>query len=213
MVFSSEFDTSGKRGETKVIPFKNHQMTMEQVIQAATALSEAEGEKDKGFIKGKKSQWCILLFLLNPALDENRKSEFIESWSQNYIPVITDKLRNHFKMESEKEAIFDTNGQLLIKWPKEANDLDFVLATQTQPRQTETDRSTYLAPGSIAAQFHARPEYFLKNRKHHITTPQDEEILTYLRAYDQSNFIKNGLAQKLSPEELAIVFPKLSGGI
>lgn len=201
IVLSSEFEASGCRGRAKFVTFHNAQMTIDEVTQAARNLSSAEGDNDEKFIKG-NSHWCIVLFLLNPNLGQQERDYFIENWRKNYDPEITNEIQANFKMESETSAVFDANGQLRMAWPSELNDLDFVLATQTQPRKTTDDHSTYLEPASIAAQFHAKPEYFIKNRMNGINTVEDDEIISFLRAFDRELLIQNASLQDLSEEDI-----------
>lgn len=209
MVFNYDFEKTGRKGKTKVISFQNAEMTMQEVINAARGLSFAEGSRDDDFIKG-DPKWCILLFQLNPKLNQEKKLYFMQHWVKNYNYAITGKIQDYFRMESEVKAVFDINGELQIEWPIEINHLDFILATQTQPRKTKGDRSDFLNPAEIASQFHARPEYFFKNRLNGIQTSQDDQIISFLRAFDRSTFINNCLAQGLMAEEISLVFPDLN---
>jgi len=135
--------------------------------------------KVEGFNDGLSNDWgsVALLFNTNKKIDNSIRTE----WAK----LMSSKIYNHSllteKLKSEKSPI-DSNGFLAIRWPKEITlegklgDMDFLIATVTKPTLIN---GKYPAVYQIAdamkqAEYY---DYFLENRKHEITTFQDERIL------------------------------------
>jgi len=193
MVFSQEFLESKKLGVGKFLPFKNQRMAMSELISAAKDLSEAEGSTSRTFLKGSRTKWCIISYLINDCLSGEKKESFLETWTNNYDQELTSELLDNFKMDSEKKSLIDNQGCLNIEWPEPLSSYDLVLSTQTKPRKTENDSLDYLNTTDLASQFFEKPEYFLKNKLNGISTADDTEIIGQLKNKELNTFRKNAI--------------------
>lgn len=133
----------------------------------------------EGFSEGLSSSWGSVALLLNPGKEVGNSIRI--GWARLMSP----RLANHplltEKEKSEKAAI-DSNGFLTIRWPKEVaprsriEELDFLIATVTRATLINGRYPTAyeIADAMRTAESY---DYFVENRKHGITTFQDESIL------------------------------------
>lgn len=176
MVFSNEYLEKKEFGKGYVIPFKNYELSIEQLVEYARAMSKAEGENDDKFIKGKK-EWCILLCWINPEMENQKREHFIKSWTNEYEKDITDDVQSHFKIKSERQPVFNENGELQCEWPDGLKDFDVVFTTQTQPVKQDNERSKYFSSKELCQLISQKKEYFIKNIQNGIYTRDDSIIL------------------------------------
>ena len=188
---SQEFLISKKYGVGKFLPFKNHKMSISELVSAARDLSEAEGSSNRNFLKGGKTKWCIISYLINNRLSVDKKEAFLKTWVDNFDEVLTDELLANFKMNSEQDSLIDKQGCLRVEWPESLFSYDFILTTQTKPRKAEGDCSSYLNTPELASQIFKKPEYFVKNKLNGISTAGDSEIIGELKSKTLSTFKKN----------------------
>lgn len=135
--------------------------------------------KVEGFNDGLFNNWGSVALLFNP----NKKID--NSIRTEWAKLMFSKISNHSllieKLKSEKSPI-DSNGFLAIGWPEEVTPkrkiekLDFLIATVTLPMLSKGRYPTAyrIANAMKQAKYY---DYFLENRKHEITTFQDERIL------------------------------------
>jgi hypothetical protein len=83
-----------------------------------------------------------------------------------------------YQIENE-ESVIDEDGFLNIGWTKEMDDFDLLIATPTVPKPKRSLTAREVA-GAIRNKKYS--DYFDKNRSNQITTFQDEEITSLLRA-------------------------------
>jgi hypothetical protein len=194
MVFSQDFLKSEKFGVGKFLPFKNHRMTISELISAAKDLSEAEGSTSRNFLKGGKTKkWCIMSYLINNQLTGDKREAILKNWANNYEQELNSDLLDNFKMNSEKESLIDKQGYLRVEWPKSLLSYDLILTTQTKPRKTKDNCSNYLNTLELASEFFEKPEYFIKNKLNGISTADDTEIIGQLKNKELNTFRKNAI--------------------
>ncbi len=189
MVFSHEYYRKGKLGKGAIIPFSQKKMDVEEVISEAKKMSRAEGKHDNSFIKG-SANWCVILCWINPSMDAAKRESFLNKWTDQYEPKISEDLLSHFKMDCESASVFNKNGELIFDWPEELGEFDLIIASQPQPTHKNKRRSGFFSTTELSKAFTESPEYFNKNIQHNITTwndgnimheQLDDEVITYFR--------------------------------
>lgn len=168
MVFSKECYPD-RMGKGWVLPIKA-EVDFDGMKREAKAMGGVEGFKHSYC-----DNWgCVaMLFNLN-----RPNGEMMKSWAEFMSPKIPKALLKAY-LKTEEPAV-DVNGFLTIGWPREVagteglDKIDFLIATVTQPR----DDGKYPTPHEIAKAMNRikNNDYFKCNRKHGITTFQDEEI-------------------------------------
>lgn len=160
-----------------VLPIKTKINLFSELKKEAKKMGEAEG-----FNNGFSSDWGSVALLLNPnkIIDDSIKEE----WGK----FMSDKIPKYFlsdkKIKSEKFPI-DFNGFLTIRWPKEViqknkiRKYDFLIATVTTPTLINNRYPTVYKIAN-AMEKENTDSYFRKNRKHKITTFQDERIINII---------------------------------
>ena len=168
-----------------VLPIKAKINSFDELKKEAQKMGEAEGFENDGFT----SNWGLVALLLNP--NKKINNSIISKWSN----FMSNKISNHSllseKLKSEKSAI-DSNGFLAIRWPKEVIPInkigkyDFLIATVTAPTLIKGKYPTayQIADTMKKAKYY---DYFCKNRKHEITTFQDEKILRRIQKNKQKD--------------------------
>lgn len=203
MIFHRSQEVANNLGNALFLPFRIKNLSLDQLLLHAQNLSEAEGKTSRLLIKGGQTKWCIVLAFLNPAMSDEKRISFTEFWTSKYDPIINQAIIDNFKFDNAM-TVFDSSGLLELDWPKELVDIDVLFATQTQPK---IETGGKLFPQSIDAtsnQIFLRPEYFIKNRLHGITTYEDNEIINLLKRKEFNNLISNALKDGCSPAEIDI---------
>ena len=135
-------------------------------------------------------------------MSEAKKNAFLNDWIKEYNIELDDALINNFKMENEVNSVVAKQGMLQLNWPVELNNYDIIMATQTQPRKSERDRTAYLNEEEMAEHFFQKPEYFLKNLINGICTYDDKEIVSFIKGKDMGIFRKNAINNNCSDIEI-----------
>jgi hypothetical protein len=179
MTFSKSVSRT-KLGTGYFVPFRNTVLTSgDDIVNEATALSKAEGMKNK-FV----ANWGASLGILfnDKKIDGKAKSYLTKLWNSK-ITANNDFNHQSFKKNKTETPCVKSNGQLNFGWVKPVderqaellNSFDFLLATATQP----TDYPTLKA---LAENIKSDKErfYFIENYKNGVTTFQDISILNLL---------------------------------
>lgn len=99
MVLSSKYESESKIGKAIFLPFQNQRQSINDIICSAKALSEAEGNGSRDFIKGRKEKWCVITYKANPLIAESVHA-FSEKWIAQYNPKLT-TIQDQFKCKCE----------------------------------------------------------------------------------------------------------------
>lgn len=176
MVFDHTLNRN-QYGVAKAVGFKRVISSFDDLIAEAKELSKAEGE-GKNLIKGIKKgndAWCVCTILFHP----KHKGEEIAQLKKNWLEKVKSTEDKHDKIKGIFEApeayMLTTKGELDIPWPEGLDDMDFLLATSTKPRD-EKGKSRLITPKEIAKYIPNR-EYVIPNIECGIRTFQDEEVL------------------------------------
>ncbi len=192
MVFSRACRRAAYAGGVGVaVAFKAPMDDAESLAAAAHALWGAEKkESNSGGRLG--ASWGAVGLLANPQRDA---SELLAAWKTCVVRQPCYSAPSHLK--SEGAVLDEESGRLLIPWPHEVVggplNLDFLLATATDP-ELMVPGQRYPSAARIAAAWIAdrdqkarsgqtekqEVKYFLENRKHGISTFQDDRIRAYL---------------------------------
>ncbi|GAB3667559.1 hypothetical protein GCM10028791_43260 [Echinicola sediminis] len=174
-----------------MVGFEKGDLDVKDIVDLVEKLSDVEGGSDtNNFIKG-SSAWCVCGILFNPELSDEDKNSLRESWE-------TEMKKNDdgYDVFVKNPSLFSMtkSGELDIPWPEGLNDMDFLLATSTKPKDKEK-KNQIVNPKEIAEYIPNR-EYIIPNIKHGIRTFQDEEVLNrYLKALSQ-DWKKDDIGEK-----------------
>lgn len=173
MVFDTNLSEENY-GTAKAVPFLQGVETIIDLLDKAKSMSSVEGNGDNFLIKGAKA-WCVCGISFNPKINANLKDTILEKWSlamQENKPGYTEfvKSPNNYGLSHLGEFLFD--------YPKEATELDFLIATATRPKNR--DGIMDLSIKEIA-NFVSNRNYFSKNIENGISTFQDKGIMDYLK--------------------------------
>lgn len=175
MVFSKICYKKGyELGTGWILPIRAGVNSFDDLKVEAQEMGKAEGFSD-----GFSSNWGSVALFLNPnkEIDSSIRTKWTEHIS---CKISTHSLLKHWK---SGQPPIDRNGFLTIRWPEEVTPknriekLDFLIATVTVPKLINDER--YPTEDEIAKAMNRKGyyDYFLKNRKHGITTFQDKRIL------------------------------------
>lgn len=178
-VYTMTLSNSVKRkmGSAYVVPFIKKELSLEEIVEEAKRMSNAEGMKRR-FVPITK--WAVMGILFNPKLNKIFEEKIvIERWKAEQETKFDFR---KFRIGRERSSI-DDNGKLNVPWPvcidernsKALDDIDFIIASTTVP----TDY-----PSNDALELNVRRDktryYFLNNLKNGITTFQDIGVLNKL---------------------------------
>jgi len=156
-------------GFGKGVPFVNQPKSWNELKNEVIELSKAEGSGKK-FLKG-DTNWGVCCILFNPTIDKHLKEMILNEWLAELKTYETS-----YNLFKDDYSLFSTSnsGELMIEWPHEANDLDYLIATATRPK---FDKDIIdISPKEVARYVQNR-DYFINNLRHGIKTYQDEEII------------------------------------
>lgn len=170
VIYTMVFDNSlpeSNYGIAKVVPFKNEIVkNWIEIEKEAKEMSKAEGEGEY-FIKG-MTGWCVCAIIFNPKLSLEKQSFILDEWANS----IKENVEGFgFFSQNRDRYNVDENGKLLLKWPKYANEFDFLIATSTKAEANLSE----ITPKEIVKYIDNR-EYFIPNTEVGISTFQDKEI-------------------------------------
>lgn len=173
MVFSPSLNQEDM-GTAWLVPFKNPVANPNDLIGEAKKLWEAEGGEPDRI----SENWGGVGLLDNP--EERLSDELISAWKNCYEYQQNKPI---FNLINNEHGVLSNDGILSLQWIKDAEhnqliSFNFILATATVPNNNQYPTSRQIAQ---LYQDKGYSEYFWKNRKHEITTFQDEEIEEYLR--------------------------------
>jgi len=181
MVFSKEIEVRKELGTGFIIPFKNNPIKWKGLLNQARYLSKAEGADDDKLVKGDNAVWCIIGILFNPKFNQKQKEAILVKFRKE---LEKDRIGDNYQnLKAGKESsILRETGEIDIQWAKAVNpknqkeldQLDFVLATCTQPKPNENYPSEDVIKGALKND--AR-NYFYNNIQCGITTFQDRKII------------------------------------
>ena len=180
MILSNHADT--QLGQGLIFESADLVKSFRNLEKQAFALARAEGiwKEDDKEPKISKT-WGTVGLLLNPNVDKKNKvnADLIRArWTELHKRYSSGFKSSDYQIENEKSVI-DENGFLDIDWSKEMDDFDLLIATPTAPKPKRLLTARDVA-GAIRNKKYS--DYFDKNRSNQITTFQDEEITTLLRA-------------------------------
>lgn len=199
MVFSS--DCKDALGTGLVITFKEQTKNFDQLHDQVMALMAAEMKKSPE-IDRYNWGWGMIALVINPnhlSVSSEKKSacrELKDYWQS----IIGNGFNSDEYRVGKEKPIIDETGNLLIDWPEELTDYDFIIATATKPALQK-----YPSPEEIGHRmaYNDYRIYLESNIKHGISTFQDAEILA--AAQEQDIDLLNALARASIP--LAVVKP------
>lgn len=164
-------------GTAILAPCRKEVRNFNDLKQEAQELWLAEG----GLAKRISGSWGTVGILINPQI--NISEDISKGWQDFYRGQ---EVKFEPVQTKTETPIIDDDGFLNLGWPKLIStnlpvDVDFILATATQPT---IDNERYPEVRRIAnAWLESNPkykEYFTKNSENNITTFQDEKINKYL---------------------------------
>ncbi|MFT7035954.1 MAG: hypothetical protein ACJA2S_004479 [Cyclobacteriaceae bacterium] len=121
-------------GVGKAVPFSNKIFRdFNQIKEKVGTLSNVEGRHDSTFIKGQNDiskAWCVCGIMFNPNIEKSVKSYLLDKWERELR--VNNAGYEKFIGDTEKYSL-SKQGELLIHWPKNATEFDFLIATSTQP--------------------------------------------------------------------------------
>ena len=172
MIFDGDL-SAGQFGVGKFCPFKKDTTNWDDLHKEATLLSVAEGMN--GDLIAGDYAWSVCGILFNPKLEKKLKEEILEKWREQ----LSQHVRGYKKLDSAPSSYSMNNkGEFDFPWPDGLNDYDFLIGTASKPKFRQG--VTELTVDEISNHVPNR-HYFLPNRKHSITTYQDDEILEILK--------------------------------
>ncbi|MBD8489188.1 hypothetical protein IFO69_10565 [Echinicola sp. CAU 1574] len=178
--YTMVFDNSLNRdqyGVAKAVGFEKSDLDVKDIVNIVKNLSNVEGGDHPNFIKG-SSAWCVCGILFNPELSDEDKNSLRDRWE-----IEMKKNGDGYKVFINKPELYSMtkSGELDIPWPEGLDDLDFLLATSTRPRDEKGDNR--IIPPKEIAEYIPNREYVIPNIMSGIRTFQDEEVLNrYLKA-------------------------------
>jgi hypothetical protein len=186
MVFSKQAELNSELGTAYLIPFKNRNITgFRGISNQVEYLSEAEGCKDRKFVKGDKKIWCVIGILFNPKFDAEKKEKLLLSFQSRLNDDGLGNIHNRICIPPEP-SIISSFGEINMNWIKSINtneqdkvdEFDFIIATCTVPNISAypTSKDFYEALENDTR------KYFFNNLKSGITTFQDREIIALLNS-------------------------------
>lgn len=178
-VYTMTFSNSVKRkmGSAFVVPFIKKELSLDEIVEEARQMSNAEGMKRR-FIPITK--WAVMGILFNPKFNKIlEEKKVIERWRAEQETEFDFK---KFKIGKEKSSIDDC-GRLNIPWPvcidgknsKALDEIDFIIASATEPTDYPSDDELRQNVRNDKKRY-----YFLNNLQHGITTFQDSKVLNKL---------------------------------
>lgn len=172
MIFDNKLHAN-QFGRAKVVPFKKKPICWDDLRREVIELSNAEG-LGKQFLKG-DNNWGACCIVLNPRLDISRKKLILNDWK-----VELRKYPTSYSIFVIDHSVFSaTNqGELLIDWPIEAEDFDYLIATSTRPQNR--GNNIPITPEEIAKYVNNR-RCFFENINNGIGTYQDVEIKRHIK--------------------------------
>ncbi len=173
MVFDKSLPNE-KFGRAKVVPFKKSIVNWNDLKEEVEELSEAEGT-GKDFIKG-NSAWCICCIVFNKKVSLEKKNDILNKWSQ---VLNENQAGSNYFLQNSTSYGCTPQGELEIPWPIELKDLDFLIATSTQP--SNRIGITDLTAQEITIHIGNR-KYFIPNFLLGIGTYQDRDILNAINS-------------------------------
>jgi hypothetical protein len=158
-----------KFGKAKVVPFKDKVTNWGTLRDEVHALSEAEGN-GISFIKG-DGAWCVCCIVFNKKVSPEKRNDILDQWSEAFKE---NKVGSDCFLQNGAFYSCTPQGELEIPWPVELKELDFLIATSTQPRNRAgvTDLTVQEITDHVINR-----EYFIPNFLRGIGTCQDKEIL------------------------------------
>ncbi len=153
-------------GIAKAIPFQNVITSWQELESEVVEMSKAEGTGNS-FVKGMKA-WCVCSIIFNPKVSLETQASTLKKWHENLKSNLEGY--GHLSQARNRYCVGE-EGELLISWPKYADDFDFLIATSTK---AESDMSK-ITPEEIV-KYIVNRDYFLLNRKARIQTFQDIDI-------------------------------------
>lgn len=180
MIFDRELPKE-RFGTGMVVPLKNNPHNWSELNFEVKKLSSAEGEGSE-FIKWateKNEAWCICAICFNPKADEQTKTDILKKWEHT---LKENKDGHLYFAKAPNKFNLNIRGELEISWPTEAEGLDYLIATSTQPRNRAG--VSKLTIQEIADHVSNR-DYFKHNLDNEISTYQDNDILTALGVTEQ----------------------------
>lgn len=194
MVVSSELNQSQQMGNAILLKVKFQLRSMQDVLQLAYSLAQAEGINGGEYVIKPKSNWAFISYALNlkKQIDEKTRNAIDNFWEPKASQKIVKNGKDcyeFFKMDTEKNSAINSSGRLNFleeKWLEGygsdqllVDDLDFVLTTVTQPQLKDGDYSRY--PNNYELYTNIWNDktrfYFCNNYLNGIKTFQDKIIL------------------------------------
>ncbi|MCT4643624.1 MAG: hypothetical protein N4A74_01460 [Carboxylicivirga sp.] len=164
-----------KYGIAKAIPFKQTNLSVENIIQNAKDMSFAEGKYDRTLIKGKKQPaWGVCGICFNPNILSIVKKELLEVWT---LALEENKVGYEAFIQKSNIYSLSPDGEFLFDFPMEAKGLDFLVAISTKPKLRE---GVLKLDAEEIAKYATNRDYVQPNINNGITTFQDETILNAL---------------------------------
>ncbi|HRO45987.1 hypothetical protein [Agriterribacter sp.] len=181
MVFSKEVENNKKLGTAYIIPFKNNPVTWKGLLYQARYLSTAERANDNKLVKGNKEKWCIIGILFNPKFGQAQKDDILRKFRKELEKDEMGENHQNLKAGGESSILKET-GEIDIEWikavnpilQKELDQLDFILATCTQPKPLASYPNSSTIKNALN---NDTRNYFYNNIQFGITTFQDREII------------------------------------
>jgi hypothetical protein len=169
-------------GQAKLIPCSRTILSIEDLVAEAECLWKAEQPDAEPHRIAAK--WGCVALLCNPARDI--PGELLKGWKER---VGREPHYGQVSQTREEGTLVGRDGLLAIEWPRLVDgnapaDLDLLLVTANDPKISASSPAYPTAEAVAAAWNNAgdNVEYFWNNRESGISTFQDDQISTRLRA-------------------------------
>lgn len=176
MVFSMECMEECKLGKGYFVPFLSNPSDFPALKAEGLSLIGAEQDKSEltdGYFHW---DWGSIVLCINPKTKARSiiYDEAIDSlkqyWKTNYRGGYNP---SDYKVDARELPAVSKEGELLIAWPDELDDYDYLIATATKPKISTYPTAQEIAKKMVDSSYY---DYFLGNTGNSISTFQDNDI-------------------------------------
>ena len=186
MVYDYELITTKKMGIGYLLPLKEKESSIHEIIYQASILSRAEGDNSRTtsklceVVKGQNDAWAVISCMVNPKITDSKKNALLNTWSNR---TNISSLNYEKFTENEGVNLFSRNGMIENFWPQpidvtnniEVNTFDVLITTITKKNIANFPTDEELLEDAKKDQ----RKYFYNNISNGINTFQDIDIINY----------------------------------
>lgn len=173
MVFSTEYDVEGKRGQAMFVPFGNNPLDWASLHTQSVALIKAERNKNTIDSTHYYWDWGTLGICFNPKVEKKDQDILLVNWTKRFTGFESQEYKS-----GKETSVMNKDGCLLFVWPEALNEYDFLVATAIKPVQPVYADVKKIVERMVVNEY---TEYFDKNRAALITTIDDDNIIKELK--------------------------------